>query len=128
MKKFGFATVVASGLAAAVLGLAGPAQADIGHHDWVHDIQQQATVGSVTPTFVNQTHPCMGLPPGGRPFYACAAPTPGALASHPQMQRAMPPPGPVGLLSLPLALALPAAPPCAAPPRLIKFILAVAPD
>ena len=32
MKKFGFATIVASGLAAAVLGLAGPAQADIGHH------------------------------------------------------------------------------------------------
>ncbi len=27
MKKFGFATVIASGLAAAVLGLAGPAQA-----------------------------------------------------------------------------------------------------
>jgi len=53
MKKFGFATVVASGLAAAVLGLAGPAQADIGHHDWVHDIQQRATVGSVTPTFGN---------------------------------------------------------------------------
>ena len=53
MKKFGFATIVASGLAAAVLGLAGPAQADIGHHDWVQDIQQQATVGSVTPTFGN---------------------------------------------------------------------------
>ena len=35
MKKFGFATIVASGLAAAVLGLAGPAQADIGHHQWV---------------------------------------------------------------------------------------------
>jgi hypothetical protein len=53
MKKFGFATIVASGLAAAVLGLAGPAQADIGHHDWVQDIQQRATVGSVTPTFGN---------------------------------------------------------------------------
>jgi hypothetical protein len=53
MKKFGFATIVASGFAAAVLGLAGPAQADIGHHDWVQDIQQQATVGSVTPTFGN---------------------------------------------------------------------------
>ena len=53
MKKFGFATIVASGLAAAVLGLAGPAQADIGHHQWVHDTQQQATVGSVTPTFGN---------------------------------------------------------------------------
>jgi hypothetical protein len=29
MKKFGVATLVASGLTAAVLGLAGPAQADI---------------------------------------------------------------------------------------------------
>lgn len=29
MKKFGFATLIASGLAAAVLGFAGPAQADI---------------------------------------------------------------------------------------------------
>ena len=46
MKKFGFATIVASGLAAAVLGLAGPAQADIGHHQWVNDIQQRASVGS----------------------------------------------------------------------------------
>jgi hypothetical protein len=53
MKKFGFATIVASGLAAVVLGLAGPAQADIGHHQWVHDIQQRATVSSVTPTFGN---------------------------------------------------------------------------
>jgi hypothetical protein len=53
MKKFGFATIVASGLAAAVLGLAGPAQADIGHHDWVQENQQQATVGSVNTTFGN---------------------------------------------------------------------------
>ncbi|HXO53486.1 MAG TPA: hypothetical protein VN888_21235 [Mycobacterium sp.] len=29
MKKFGFATMIASGLTAAVLGFAGPAQADI---------------------------------------------------------------------------------------------------
>ena len=29
MKKFGLATVIASGLAAAVLGFAGPAQADV---------------------------------------------------------------------------------------------------
>jgi hypothetical protein len=41
------------GLAAAVVGLAGPAQADIGHNDWVHEIQQHATVGSITPTFGN---------------------------------------------------------------------------
>ncbi|MGO4444003.1 hypothetical protein AB4Z42_11675 [Mycobacterium sp. 2YAF39] len=51
MKKFGFATMVASGLAAAVLGLAGSAQADIGHNDWVHDLQQHASVGTVTPVF-----------------------------------------------------------------------------
>jgi hypothetical protein len=47
MKKFGFATMIASGLAAAVLGLAGPAQADIGHHDWVNDMQSQVTVPQV---------------------------------------------------------------------------------
>lgn len=47
MKKFGFATIIASGLTAAVLGLAGPAVADVGHHDWVHDIQQQVTVPQV---------------------------------------------------------------------------------
>ena len=51
MKEFGFAGIVASGLAAVVLGLAGPAQADLGHNHWVHDIQQHAPVGSVTPTF-----------------------------------------------------------------------------
>jgi hypothetical protein len=53
MKKFGFATIVASGLAAAVLGLAGPAQADLGHNDWVHQIQQHATVGSVNSSVGN---------------------------------------------------------------------------
>ena len=39
------------GLTAAVLGFAGAANADIGHHDWVYDIQQHATVGAVTPIF-----------------------------------------------------------------------------
>jgi hypothetical protein len=56
MKKFTVASaagVVATGFAAVVLGLAAPANADIAHHDWVHDIQQQATVGSVTPVFGN---------------------------------------------------------------------------
>jgi len=47
MKKLGFATIIASGLTAAVLGLAGPAQADVAHHDWVHDIQPQVTVPQV---------------------------------------------------------------------------------
>jgi hypothetical protein len=50
MKKIGFATVIASGLTAAVLALAGPAQADIGHHDWVHDIQPTATAPQVDNT------------------------------------------------------------------------------
>jgi len=50
MKKFGFATIAATGLAAAVLGFAAPAQADITHHDWVHDIQQQVNVPQVDMT------------------------------------------------------------------------------
>ncbi len=50
MKKLGFATVIASGLTAAVLGLAGPASADIGHHDWVNDIQQTVNVPQVNTT------------------------------------------------------------------------------
>jgi hypothetical protein len=54
MKKFGFATVIASGLAAAVLGFAGHAQADAIHHDWVHDIQQQVSVPQVD-TSVHQS-------------------------------------------------------------------------
>ena len=62
MNKFGFAAVVASGLTAAVLGLAAPAQADtavntpiivasainvptdFGHHAWVVDLQPQVNV------------------------------------------------------------------------------------
>jgi hypothetical protein len=53
MKKSVFATVagvIATGFAAALLGLAGPAAADSTHHDWIHDIQQQARVGVVTST------------------------------------------------------------------------------
>lgn len=53
MKKFTFASAIATGFAAVVLGLAAPAQADITHHDWVHDIQQQAEVGNLTPVFGN---------------------------------------------------------------------------
>ena len=62
MTKFGFAAVVASGLTAAILGLAAPAQAapavnaptvvasaidiptDFGHHAWVIDIQPKVQV------------------------------------------------------------------------------------
>ncbi len=55
MKKFGFATIAATGLAAAVLGFAAPAQAapaipfptDVGHHEWVHDIQPKVNVPQV---------------------------------------------------------------------------------
>ena len=47
MKNLGLATIAATGLMAAVLGFAGPANADIGHHDWVHDIQQQVNVPQV---------------------------------------------------------------------------------
>ena len=47
MKRIGFATIIASGLTAAVLGLAGPASADVGHRDWVHDIQPQVSVPQV---------------------------------------------------------------------------------
>ena len=54
MKKFGFATIAATALAAALVGLAAPAGAavvaapasvgystGIDHHQWVNDIQQQ---------------------------------------------------------------------------------------
>lgn len=55
MKKFGFATIAATGLAAAVLGFAAPAQAapafpvptDVGHNEWVHDIQPKVNVPQV---------------------------------------------------------------------------------
>ncbi|AMO63711.1 Uncharacterised protein [Mycolicibacterium phlei] len=52
MKKFGIATIVASGLTAAVVGLAGPAQADSTHRGWVLDNQQTVNVDS-TPRFGN---------------------------------------------------------------------------
>ena len=45
--------LAATAVVAPALLLAGPAQADIGHHDWVYDIQQHATVGLVTPIFGN---------------------------------------------------------------------------
>lgn len=42
--------MIASGLAAAVLGLAAPAQADIGHHDWAVGTNQTAQAPSVDTT------------------------------------------------------------------------------
>ncbi len=50
MKKFGFASIAATGLAAAILGFAAPAQADVIHHDWIHQIQQQVNVPQVDMT------------------------------------------------------------------------------
>jgi hypothetical protein len=60
MKKFGFAAIATSGLAAAMLGLAGPAQASttalspvatiatgVDHLDWINDIQPTVTVPKV---------------------------------------------------------------------------------
>jgi hypothetical protein len=54
MKKFGSATIAASGLAAAILGFAGPAQAGVAHHRWVNDIQSQVSVPQVD-TSVHQS-------------------------------------------------------------------------
>ena len=48
MKKFGFATAIATGFAAALFGLAASAQAGIDHHEWVHNNQQHASVGGVS--------------------------------------------------------------------------------
>ena len=61
MKKFGFATVIASGLAALFVGFAAPAQAadaalpnavptistDLDHIGWIYDIQPKVNVPQV---------------------------------------------------------------------------------
>ena len=54
MKNFAFASIAASGLAAAVLGLAAPAQADLGHNTWVNQIGPSVTVPQVD-TSVHQS-------------------------------------------------------------------------
>ncbi|MDT5388450.1 MAG: hypothetical protein QOE04_2091 [Mycobacterium sp.] len=50
MKKITFASAIATALTAAVLGLAAPAQADIGHHDWVNNTNPTAQVPHVDTT------------------------------------------------------------------------------
>lgn len=50
MKKIGFAAIVASGLGAAVVGLAAPASADVSHHMWVHQMHQKASAPHVDTT------------------------------------------------------------------------------
>ncbi len=47
VKKFGVATAIASGLIAAVLSIAAPAQADLGHNTWVNQIGPTATAPQV---------------------------------------------------------------------------------
>jgi hypothetical protein len=57
MKKFGFAGIAgfaATGLAAAILGFAAPAQADVSHHQWIFDIQPTVSVPHVD-TSVHQS-------------------------------------------------------------------------
>lgn len=54
MKKIGFTTIVAGGFAAAVLGVAAPAQAGIDHHTWLDEIHPTATV-PYTDTVVHQS-------------------------------------------------------------------------
>ncbi len=54
MKKFGFAGIVATGLAAAVLGLAAPAQAGVDHRTWIDHVGPHVTVPQVD-TSVHQS-------------------------------------------------------------------------
>jgi hypothetical protein len=53
MKKSAITTAIAAGFAAALFGLAAPANAGIDHHSWLNDIQQEAVVGSATSTVGN---------------------------------------------------------------------------
>lgn len=55
MKKFGIASMIASGFAAAVVGLAAPAQAGVNHHTWLDQIGPQVSVPHVDTT-VHQSH------------------------------------------------------------------------
>lgn len=50
MKKLGFTTVIAGGLAAAVVGLAAPASASLDHHTWLDQITNSATAPHVDTT------------------------------------------------------------------------------
>jgi hypothetical protein len=48
MKKLGFASIIASGLTAAVVGLAAPASAGVDHLGWLNDIHQHANAPQVS--------------------------------------------------------------------------------
>ncbi|GLP80936.1 hypothetical protein [Mycobacterium antarcticum] len=47
MKNLGLAGIIASGFAAAVLGLASPANADYGHNQWINDMSSSVSVPHV---------------------------------------------------------------------------------
>jgi hypothetical protein len=55
IKKIGFATVIAGGLAASALGFSGAAQADMDHHAFINEIQPTVSVPHVDTT-VHQSH------------------------------------------------------------------------
>ncbi|WP_161600661.1 hypothetical protein [Mycolicibacterium hodleri] len=50
MKKFGFATILAGGLAAGALGFSGAAQADISHNAFINEITPTVSVPHVDTT------------------------------------------------------------------------------
>jgi hypothetical protein len=50
MKKFGIASIITGGMVAAVIGLAGPAQAGIDHHVWLDQISPTVVVPHVDTT------------------------------------------------------------------------------
>jgi hypothetical protein len=54
IKKFGFATIIAGGLAASALGLSGAAQADVDHHAFIDQITPTVNVPHVD-TSVHQS-------------------------------------------------------------------------
>jgi hypothetical protein len=50
MKKYAITTAIAGAMTAAILGLAGSAQADLGHNDWVNNMGPTATAPHVDTT------------------------------------------------------------------------------
>ncbi|MBJ7336881.1 hypothetical protein [Mycolicibacterium sp.] len=50
MKKIGFATIVAGGLAASALGFSGAAQADVSHQAFINEITPTVSVPHVDTT------------------------------------------------------------------------------
>lgn len=50
MKKFGLSVALVSGLIAAVIGVAAPAQGGVDHHSWLDQIRPSVTVPQVDTT------------------------------------------------------------------------------